>query len=456
MNWLTPFVRWLTGDSPDTTPPSPPPPPTPPEPDASANQDIPDIPQPDAPAPSPAHGIIQGRVNGGEGLILQLHRAGALLAQGKLGRSGAFRLRNLDAGAYTLLVLREGDPAPLISAGPLTVAGADPVQVELSMPDGRGQDGDPAGGVMAQLPRFISINGRLVPPDAATVSVFNPAIYGAFGVYESMQMRDGVIFHFEDHLERLITSARLISLPLAGDAATIAGWTEAMIDAHRSPPSPPTLGGTVDGVLPQRWGPGGMTATIRLFAVGASSPDEPPQTFIWLQALARPKPDDYVNGLGAVTYPGERAIPQSKSLNTLVNTLAKHKATAAGENEGLLVDRQGNVAEGGSSNLFVVQDGSLILPPDETILAGVTSQIVLMLAAQNGIPVERRLIPLASLAQWDEAFLTSTSRHVLPLVRVDGAAVGAGVPGPITQALTQQFDQYFAEYVRERRKESLT
>jgi len=289
---------------------------------------------------------------------------------------------------------------------------------------------------MALLPRFVSINGQLVTPDAATVSIFNPAIYGAFGVYESMQMRDGVIFHFDDHLERLFTSARLIDLPLAGDAVTLARWTETLIDAHRRELPP----GSAE------------TATVRLFAVGASSPDEPPQTFIWLQPLARPRPDDYVKGLGAVTFPGERAIPQSKSLNTLVNTLARHKAMAAGENEGLLVDRHGNIAEGSSSNLFVVQDGSLILPPDETILAGVTLQIVLMLAARSGIPVARRPIPLASLAQWDEAFLTSTSRHVLPLVRVDGVPVGTGAPGPITQELTRQFDAYFEKYIAHRRQ----
>ncbi len=285
------------------------------------------------------------------------------------------------------------------------------------------------------LPLFVSINGQLVVPSAATISVFNPAIYGAFGVYESMQMRDGVIFHFEDHLDRLLTSARLIGLPLAGDAATVARWTAEMIDAHRRELPPDQAN----------------TATIRLFAVGASSPDEAPQTFIWLQPLARPQPEDYVKGLGAVTFDGERAMPQAKSLNTLVNTLAKQKATAAGENEGLLVDRQGNIAEGSASNLFVVQDGSLILPPDETILAGVTSQIVLMLAGQNHMPVVRRPIPLDELAQWDEAFLTSTSRHVLPLVRVDGQPVGAGIPGPITQALTHRFDAYFDAYVLARK-----
>ena len=284
------------------------------------------------------------------------------------------------------------------------------------------------------LPQFVSINGHLVPPSAASISVFNPAIYGAFGVYESMQMRHRVIFHFQDHLERLITSARLIDLPLAGDAATIADWTTQMIAAHRQAMPP----GAAD------------TATVRLFAVGASGPDQPPQTFIWLQPLVQPKADDYVKGLGAITFHGERAMPQSKSLNTLVNTLARQRAAAAGENEGLLVDHHGNIAEGSSSNLFVVEGGRLILPPDDEILAGVTLQIVLMLAKEADIPVERRPIPLASLAGWDEAFLTSTSRHDLPLVRVDGQPVGPGRPGPITQTLARRFDIYFNDYIQAR------
>ncbi len=80
-----------------------------------------------APPPPAAVGIIQGRVNGGEGLTLQLHRAGELLAQGKLGKGGAFRLRSLDPGVYTLRILREGDPTPVVSSGPITVSGADPV-----------------------------------------------------------------------------------------------------------------------------------------------------------------------------------------------------------------------------------------------------------------------------------------------------------------------------------------
>ncbi len=87
-----------------------------------------------APAPVPASGTIQGRVSGGEGLILQLHRAGELLAQGKLGKGGAFRLRSLDPGVYTLHILGEGDPAPVVTSAPITVAGADPVQIDLTVP----------------------------------------------------------------------------------------------------------------------------------------------------------------------------------------------------------------------------------------------------------------------------------------------------------------------------------
>ena len=87
-----------------------------------------------APPPPAAAGIIQGRVNGGEGLTLQLHRAGELLAQGKLGKGGAFRLRSLDPGVYTLRIRREGDPTPVVASDPITVSGADPVQIDLAVP----------------------------------------------------------------------------------------------------------------------------------------------------------------------------------------------------------------------------------------------------------------------------------------------------------------------------------
>jgi len=272
--------------------------------------------------------------------------------------------------------------------------------------------------------RFVVCNGELIPPGAATVSVLGSTLYGAFGVYESIQLWNGVVFHLDDHLERLLASARAIGLPLAGDLTAHRGWVHQLIQAEGGPPE----------------------ATIRLFAVGPET-NTPPRSFLWLEPLRPPSSEMIRTGVGAVSYAGERALPTVKSLNTLVNTLARHAAQAAGEHEGLLVDAAGNVREGASSTFYAVQEGSLLIPPTEDILEGVTLQIVLNLAGEAGIPVQRVALPLAERERWEEAFLTSTSRHVLSLVRLDGKPIGAGVPGTLTGELHGRFEGYFAATV---------
>lgn len=270
--------------------------------------------------------------------------------------------------------------------------------------------------------RFVVCNGELIPPGVATVSVLGNTLYGAFGVYESIQLWNGVVFHLDDHLERLLASADAISLPLSGDLAAHRKWVHQLIQSEGSPPD----------------------ATIRLFAVGPEKA-EPSRSFLWLEPLHPPSPEMVRAGVGAVSYQAERALPTVKSLNTLVNTLARHAAQAAGEHEGLLVDAAGNVREGASSTFYVVRDGNLLIPPAEDILEGVTLQIVLNLAGEASVPVRRVALPLAERDHWDEAFLTSTSRHILPLVRLDGKAIGAGVPGPVTEALSRRFEAYFEQ-----------
>ncbi|MCB0113004.1 MAG: aminotransferase class IV [Caldilineaceae bacterium] len=280
------------------------------------------------------------------------------------------------------------------------------------------------------LPQIVSCNGDLIPPSEATVSVLGNVLYGAWGVYESIQLWDGVIFHLEDHLNRLLDSAAQIELPLAGDLGDHKAWVRALIAAENARQDEPI-----------------RRATIRLFAVG---PDDGvgPRSFTWLVPLHAPDAAMVSTGVGAVTYTAERALPNAKSLNTLVNTMARRKASADGEHEGLLLDALGNVREGATSNFYAIRDGVLMVPPAEDILDGVTLQIVLRLAAEAGIPVTRRKLPLADLPTWDEAFLTSTSRHVLPLVRLNGQDIGDGKPGPVTVNLHERFERYFEEYVR--------
>ncbi|MEA3334792.1 MAG: aminotransferase class IV [Chloroflexota bacterium] len=269
------------------------------------------------------------------------------------------------------------------------------------------------------LPYLVCRNGRMIAPSKATISIFNPVIYGAFGIYESIQLCQGVIFMLEDHLDRLAESAAAIDLRLPADLDAIGQWTRKTVATNRC-----------------------RDAMIRLFALGPSG-QHGPEVFVWPEPARSFPPEMFEEGVGAVSYLGERAFPNAKSLNTLVNHMAKQRALSAGEHEGILIDRDGSATEGSSSNLFIVQNGKLHTPPPEHVLAGVTQQEVLKLAGDLGIPVERRALPLADRACWQEAFLTSTSRHVLPLVRLDGEVIGTGRPGSITRQLREAFEVHF-------------
>lgn len=276
-----------------------------------------------------------------------------------------------------------------------------------------------------QLPALVCRNGQMVTPEQAAISIFNPVIYGAFGVYESIQLCQGVIFLLDRHLERLRESAAAIDLDLPAGPATIGQWTRQVTAANHC-----------------------QDALLRLFALGPSAQNGP-EVFIWPEPPRRLPPQVFEQGVGAVSYHGERALPQAKSLNTLVNHLAKTRALRAGEHEGVLVDRNDCVTEGSSSNLFIVQQEVLLSAPPESVLTGVTQLLVLELAAQLGVPVARQPLPLAERGRWDEAFLTSTSRHVLPLVRLDGQPIGPGAPGPVTRRLRHAFEQYFQAVIEQ-------
>ncbi len=276
------------------------------------------------------------------------------------------------------------------------------------------------------LPLYVSRNGELIPADQARVSVFNPALSAAFGVYESLQCQRGVVFHLEEHLNRLAHSARLLGMPLPAPLEEMASWVPPLLAANRV-----------------------HTCLVRLYVLGPNG-REPALAFLWPEPPRVYPRELYERGASAVIFQGVRALPQAKSLNTLVNFLARRQALAAGAHEGLLA-HGGHVYEGSSSNLFAVRDGRVLTPPEETILPGVTREIVLRLAAEEGIPVASELLREEEIWGWDEAFITSTSRHVMPLVEVNGRPIGSGRVGPITRRLMQAFEAYYQAYLLDHR-----
>ena len=277
------------------------------------------------------------------------------------------------------------------------------------------------------LPEYISVNGKLVRADEARVCVLTPALLHSFGVYESVRVEQGVAFHLDDHLQRLANSASLIELTLPAPPEVIGTWVEPLLARNRV-----------------------TRCLLRIVALGPT-PGNGPLCTLWPQEPPDYPPSLYEQGVELITVEGVRYLPQVKSLNTLLNFLARRRARQQGAHEALL--RQGDmVTEGASSNFFVVQEGRLLTPPEELVLPGVTRKLVLRLAQEAGIPTEERRLYLSERAAWEEAFITSTSRKVLPVTRIDGQPVGNGQVGPLTRRLMDIFAEYDRRYLAERSK----
>lgn len=272
------------------------------------------------------------------------------------------------------------------------------------------------------FPIHVSRNGVLIPPAQASVSVFNPAIYGAFGIYESMQVINGVVFEQAAHLRRLAHSGQIVGLPLPADLPTLDRWISDVLAANEA-----------------------MTCTLRLFVVGADTGREG-TAYLWPQPPTAYPAHYYTEGAPAITFEARRFLPEAKSLNTLSSYLAQRAARAAGVHEGLL-HHDGYLTEGSSSNLFAVVDGVVLTPPARQVLSGVTRDLVIDLASREGIEVNELLLPLVGMRGWAECFITSTSRHIMPVTLIDGKPVGTGQVGPLTARLRTAFERYFATQI---------
>ncbi|GAB4414385.1 MAG: branched-chain-amino-acid transaminase [Anaerolineae bacterium] len=267
---------------------------------------------------------------------------------------------------------------------------------------------------------FAIVNGQLMPLEQAQISLFNKAYFSSFGVYESIKVDQGRPFYLEEHLHRLHKSAAMLDLELAVDTPTLARWFERLAQ-----------------VEPQ------ATWSLKILVIGTADAGTAPIIGMQADPLATYAPVFYETGAAAVLYEGQRALPRCKSLNTLVNYLARRAATRAGAVEGLL-HHQGHLTEGARSNLFVVRDGQLLTPPESDVLSGITRDIILHLMQETAHPVIEAPLPI-DLSLYEEVFISSTSMHVLPITQIDGRPIGSGQIGPITRLAMERFNQHYRQ-----------
>ncbi|MBT3363555.1 MAG: aminotransferase class IV [Chloroflexi bacterium] len=275
------------------------------------------------------------------------------------------------------------------------------------------------------MEQIVYLNGVLIPRSEARISPFDFGFLYGYALFESMRSYSGKVFRLDRHLFRLERSSEVIGLNLP------------QIDLERA------VYDTIEA--------NGLTnARIRLtvsLGQGEATPDpstcKTPTVFITANAYL-PLPDTaYQKGYSAVVSQIRRnstsPLAQVKSANYLDMMLARTQAKNAGADEALLLNEQGYVAEGSTSNVFIVSDGRLITPSlDSGILPGVTREVILKLASSLGIEVEERLVGIDELYQADEAFLSNSVMEIMPLIHVDGKRIGSSV-GIITNKLISEY-----------------
>ncbi|MFA4872821.1 MAG: aminotransferase class IV [Patescibacteria group bacterium] len=271
----------------------------------------------------------------------------------------------------------------------------------------------------------ISVNGNIVLQKDAFITIADKAVWYDFGVYENIKVLQGTLMWPEMHMKRLFTSAEVIGLELGETEETLLRWVCEYAEALK-------LKDHIIKVCAYGDADKNTRATVYLFAIGL--------TFY---------PDQfYAKGVAAITFAGERNLPNAKSMDTLLNFLAFREAKAREAFEALLVDHEGDIREGSRSNLYIVEKGIVITPPLSDVLEGVTRILVLKLLKENDIALKEERISKSRLMAADEVFVTATSSNVMSVVEIDGKKIGAGTPGEVTKRIIKLYREMQKEYLR--------
>lgn len=273
------------------------------------------------------------------------------------------------------------------------------------------------------------VNGEFLPESEAKVSIFDHGLLYGDGVFEGIRAYNRRVFKLDEHLRRLYDSAKAVQIEIP---LPVEEMRDLILELCRR-------NGIEDGYIRPIVcrGVGDLGLDPRRCKEGAT-----------VVVIARPFAplygDKYEGGLTLVTSSHRRVPPQClspniKSMNYMNNIMAKIEANAAGADEAVMLDLQGNVSEATADNVFVVRDEVLRTPPRVSILQGITRATAMDLARELGYDVLEEFFTLFDVYAADEVFITGTAAEIAPVVRVDGRTVGTGKPGPITKQLIARY-----------------
>ena len=267
--------------------------------------------------------------------------------------------------------------------------------------------------------KYVSKNGELIKREDANISVYNKAFFFDLAVYSNIKVIGGKMFWPELEIEKLLESAEAVGIKYEVERDRLVKWAEKLVKKN-----------------------GLSDALIRILLIGPEA-DSEPLLFMFPVGLTFYPKQYYKRGVKLVTYEGERFLPNAKTKNLLMSYFAYQEAAKQEALDALLVDREGNIIEGTRSSFFVVKGDELIVPPADKTLEGVTKKIVLEIAPQI-LKVREANIPLASLTDYDEYFITATTMKVMPVREINEQVVQEQ-----TGEKTKELQRLFAEYSKQ-------
>lgn len=271
------------------------------------------------------------------------------------------------------------------------------------------------------------LNGQFLPIEEAQISTQDRGFLFGDGVYEVIPVYGKKLFEFEAHLERLQNSlnATSISNPLTSQE-----WRNLLQQLINQHP-------WQDQFIYLQ-----VTRGVQMQRDHLPADCLTPTVYAYTNPLKPVSDEIKSNGIKVITLEDIRWLRcDIKAITLLPNVMMKLAAKHQQADDAILIDRDGKVAEGTASNVFIVQNGQLITPPDShKILPGITRMVIEKIALSTHIPITKKEISFADLESADEIWLSSSTKEALPVCQLNNQKVGDGVPGPLWKKMQHQFE----------------
>ena len=291
------------------------------------------------------------------------------------------------------------------------------------------------------MAEFIYLNGNLIPRSKGRISPFDHGFLYGYGLFETMRAYNGHIFRLDCHLARLLCSIESLGLAhsvIASLSSVIASEAKQSLETA-----------CMETLKANKLKDARLRLTITA-GEGEMTPDpgtcSNPTVLVTARELTPLPPEKYEQGFKTVLSPLRRdshsPLSRLKSTCYLNSILAKMEVKANGYDEAILLNEQGQLAEGSTSNIFLLIQGILITPSLESgVLPGITREAVIEIARALDIKVEERKVELKELTKAEEAFLTNSIMEIMPLTWFADEPIGTGKAALLTMSLMSAYKE---------------